>query len=108
MFFQNKIEVIPFKEFMSPPAPTKKEIIPLTTSVFSFLPTFTLKGFFPIHDVGFCLFLVGSAAVAGMALSEKLFAHGGFIEVSEGVGNFLKIVLPVVGYGLIIWLFTTL
>lgn len=108
MLFSNKIEVISFKEFMSPPAPTKKEIIPLTTSIFSFLPTFTMKGFFPIHDLGFSLFLFGSCAVAAFAFSETLFAHGGFIEVSEGFSNFLKVILPLVGYGLIFWLFSTI
>lgn len=116
MFITNKIEVIPFREFTSPPAlsfsdysekPSKK-VIPLQSSIYSFLPPITIKSLLPIADPMFALFLIGSSLVVVIALSESLFASSGFTEVSAGVSSFLKVALPIVGYGLIFWLFSTL
>jgi hypothetical protein len=108
MFYKNKIEVIPFEDFMSRPAASIQKKTPLQTNIYSFLPTITIKGMFPLGDPAFALFLIGSCVVVGIALSEPVFASGGFTEVSSGISSFLKVLLPVVGYGLIFWLFTTI
>lgn len=108
MIFQNKIEVIPFKDFMSRPAAIIQKKTPLQTNIFSFIPAITVKGLLPFSDMGFTLFLVASSAVVVIALSETLFAHSGFIEVSAGVSSVLKFALPVAGYGAIFWLLSTL
>lgn len=107
MFTANKKEVIPFREFMSRPALQPKET-PLKLNIYSFIPTITLKGLLPLSDMGFTIFLIGGCAVVVFALSETLFAHTGYTEVSTGVSSFLKVVLPALGYGLIFWFFSTL
>jgi hypothetical protein len=108
MFYKNKIEVILFKDFMSRPAASIQKKTPLQTNIYSFLPTITIKGMFPLGDPAFALFLIGSCVVVGIALSESVFASSGFTEVSCGISSFLKVLLPVVGYGLIFWLFSTI
>jgi hypothetical protein len=110
MFLQKKIESYSLTEFLSRPAANipKKEIAPHKNYMFSFMPAFGLKDLFPFQDLDFTLFFIGSCAVLAIALSEKLFAHSGFTEFSEGLSSFLKVVLPIVGYGSILWFFTTL
>jgi hypothetical protein len=108
MFLQNKKEVISFRDFMSRPAATIQKKIPHKNYMFSFMPAFGLKDLFPFQDLDFTLFFIGSCAVLAIALSEKLFAHSGYTEFSEGLSSFLKVILPIVGYGSILWFFSTL
>jgi hypothetical protein len=108
VFTTKQKEVIPFKDFMSRPAASIQKKTPLQTNIYSFLPAITIKGMFPLGDPAFTLFLIGSCVVVGIALSESLFASSGFTEVSSGISSFLKILLPVAGYGLIFWLFNTI
>jgi len=108
MFLKNKIEVIPFEDFMSPPAASIQKKTPLQSSIYSFLPPITIKSLLPVADPMFALFLIGCSVVVVFALSESLFASSGFTEISVGLSSFLKIALPLVGYGLIFWLFSTI
>src|SRR5437763_3054122 len=104
MLLKNKIEVIPFKDFMSPPAASIRKKTPLQSSIYSFLPPITIKSLLPLTDPMFALFLIGSSIVVLIAISEDLFASTGFTAVSAGISSFLNIALPLVGYGLSFWL----
>jgi hypothetical protein len=108
MVFSNKKEVIPFKDFMSPPAASIRKKIPLQT-VYSFLPPFTIKSFLPVGiDPMFTIFLVAGGVVVLVAVSEYLLAEAGFTEISGFMTGLFKFLLPVVGYGSILWFLATL
>jgi len=110
MFCKNKIEVIPFREFMAGNHRTKKET-PRTKNVCvmsAFFPTITPGSFFPVHDPGFALFLIGGAVIAGSAFFQHFAAKSGSPAISEAIGAISGFVFPVVVYGAILWFFFTL
>jgi hypothetical protein len=109
MFQTNKIEVIPFKDFMCgrPATPIQKKT-PLLP-VYSFLPPFTIKSLLPVGiDPTFTIFVIAGASVAVLALFEYMLAEFGFTEISDIMGTTFKFAFPVVGYGTILWFLSTL
>jgi len=104
MINKNKIEVISFKDFMSPPAPSIQMKFPLTTSIYGFIPPITLKGLFPLHEPAFVLFLIGGGLIAATAFSEKILTVNGFTNITGVVSRVTKIMFPVLGYGALFWL----
>lgn len=107
MFIKKK-EVIPFKDFMSPPAAIIPKRKPLPTSLYSFFPPITIKSFFPIHDFGFSLFLTTGGIVLVLALADRFFTSTETSEVGMYLSSFAKVAFPVVGFGSVLWLFTQL
>jgi hypothetical protein len=107
MFNKNKIEVIPFREFVSLPAKRTQKKAPLMP-VYSFLPPFTIKSLLPIGDPAFALFLIAGGVVVVLAFSEYMLAEFGFTEISDVFGTVSKFLLPVAGYGTILWFLSTL
>jgi hypothetical protein len=107
MFNKNKIEVIPFREFVSRPATCTQKKAPLMP-VYSFLPPFTIKSLLPIGDPAFALFLIAGGVVVFLAFSEYMLAEFGFTEISDVFGSVSKFLLPVAGYGTILWFLSTL
>jgi hypothetical protein len=107
MFTKNKIEVISFREFVSLPAKRNQKKAPLM-QVYSFLPPFTIKSLLPIGDPAFALFLIAGGVVVVLAFSEYMLAEFGFTEISDVFGTVSKFLLPVAGYGTILWFLSTL
>jgi hypothetical protein len=110
MFCKNKIEVIPFREFMAGNHRTKKET-PRTKNVSvmsAFFPVITPGSFFPIHDTGFALFLIGSATIAGSALLQHMTAKAGSNAISEVISSISGFIFPVIVYSSIFWFFVAL
>jgi hypothetical protein len=110
MFCKNKIEVIPFREFMAGTHHSQKEA-PRTNSIYAmsaFFPTITPGSFFPVHDPGFALFLIGEAAIVGSAFFQHFAAKSGSPAISEAIGAISGFVFPVVVYGAIFWFFIAL
>jgi hypothetical protein len=108
MFTKNKKEVIPFKEFMSLPAKRIHQETPLNTSIYSFFPPITIKSFFPVHDLGFSLFLIGGAVILAVALADRFLMSTDTSEIGMYLSSFVKVAFPVVGFGSILWLFSQL
>jgi hypothetical protein len=73
-----------------------------------FFPVITPKSFFPVHDVGFALFLVGCVTITGSALLQYLIAQSGRRGISDAISAISGIVFPVIGYGAIVWFIFTL
>ncbi|MFJ7680350.1 hypothetical protein ACIQXQ_20185 [Peribacillus sp. NPDC097198] len=103
MFKKHKIEVIPYKDFMSRPATSIQRKTPLHSNIYSFFPSITITSFFPIGDPAFAFFLVSGGLIAVVALSETALASSGLSSVSSVLSSLFRFVLPVVGYGLIFW-----
>jgi hypothetical protein len=109
MFAKNKIEVIPFKDFMCgrPATPIQKKT-PLLP-VYSFLPPFTIKSLLPIGlDPTFTIFILASGIIVLLAVCEYALAEFGFTEISDVLGTVFKFAFPVAGYGTILWFLSTL
>lgn len=94
MFHKNRIETIPFREFMSGSHHAQKETFPNKSIRFmsAFFPTITPQNLFPIHDPSFALFFTGVGLIASAAFFERFTARSGMFEVSETIeviGRFL-------------------
>jgi hypothetical protein len=103
--FKNKIEAIPFHEFMAGHHSTRKET-PRTNNIYAisaFFPAITPESFFPLQDGGFLLFLGGGALIVGSALLERLFAKNGSTMVADIISGLSKVVFPVIVYGTVFW-----
>jgi hypothetical protein len=108
MLRTKKIEVIPFREFVSLPAKRTQKKAPLLP-VYSFLPPFTIKSLLPIGlDPTFTIFIIAGTSVVVLALFEYTLAEFGFTEISDIMGTIFKFAFPVVGYGTILWFLSTL
>jgi hypothetical protein len=110
MKWKNKIETIPFREFMAGPHHPQKETSH-TNSIYvmsAFFPTITPGSFFPIHDTGFALFLISGSVIVSSAFFQHLSAKIGFTGVSEAISSISGFVFPIVVYGAIFWLFFSL
>jgi hypothetical protein len=103
MLSTKKKEVIPFKVFMSSPATRTFKGIPLTSSIYSFLPPMTLMDFIPIHDPAYGLFLLGSGLIIGIALLEKIISGSGATELSAILSTLARFAFPGVGFGVLFW-----
>jgi hypothetical protein len=106
MFRKNKIEAIPFRKFMANEHTVRET--PRTNSIYAFsafFPAITPKSFFPIHDVGFALFLIGAGTIALSAFVERSLARGGLPVAAHVVAEFGRFVFPIVTYGAVLWLF---
>jgi hypothetical protein len=109
MFYpKNKIEVISFREFVSRPATYTQKKAPLPLSICSFLPPFTIKSLLPVGDPAFALFLIAGGVIVILAFSEYMLAEFGFTEISDVFGMVSKFLIPVAGYGTILWFLSTL
>jgi hypothetical protein len=109
MFRKNKMEAISFKEFMANERTVKE--MPRTKNVCAmsaFFPAITPGSFFPIHDTGFALFLIGSAAIAGSALLQHMTAKAGSPAISEVISSVSGFIFPAVVYGAVFWFFFSL
>jgi hypothetical protein len=109
MFRKNKIEAIPFKEFMANERAVKE--MPHTNNIYvysAFFPTITPKSFFPIHDTDFLLFLVGAGAIVGSAFLQHITARVGSSLIADVLSSISAFVFPVIVYGAIFWFFFTL
>jgi hypothetical protein len=100
-----KIETIDFREFMAgtyrkPARPTRP-----TRAYSGFLPIITPQNLFPVHDVGFALFLVGAGTITLSALIERGLARDGLLEMAYAVAQFGRFAFPVLTYGAVLWLF---
>jgi hypothetical protein len=100
-----KIETIDFREFMAgtyrkPARPARS-----TRAYSGFLPTVTPQNLFPVHDVGFALFLAGVGAIALVAFAERGLARGGLPEMAYMIAEFGRFVFPILAYGSVLWLF---
>lgn len=108
MFHKNKIEVIPFREFVSlPPTPIQKRtpLLPL----YSFLPPFSIKSLLPVGlDPTFTIFVMAGSAVVLVALTEYFLAEFGFTGIARVLSSVFNVMLPVVGFGTIFWFLSTL
>ncbi|WP_409297780.1 hypothetical protein V1498_06925 [Peribacillus sp. SCS-26] len=100
--FAKKIEVIPFKDFMSPPAPSTRKT-PLPTKVYSIFPAFTIKSLFPMGDPTFTLFLVAAGAITGIALTEKFLEAFDLDDVASVISTTSKFLIPTAGLCGIVW-----
>lgn len=105
--FNQKREVIPFKEFLRPPAAIIPNRRPLTP-IYSFFPPITIKSFFPIHDGGFSLFLLAGSVVVIIALADRFLMSTDCSAFGMYVSAFAKVAFPVVGFGAGLWLLTQL
>ncbi|MBP1944653.1 hypothetical protein [Cytobacillus luteolus] len=103
MFNKNKIEVIPFNEFMSRPAYRIPKKIPLTNSIFSFLPPITLKGLFPLHEPAFALFVLGGGLIVATAFVEYLLAENDSGYIASIISSAASVLFPIVAYGAVFW-----
>jgi hypothetical protein len=97
-----KIETIDFREFM---AGTYRKPARPARAYSGFLPTITPQNLFPVHDVGFALFLAGVGTIALVAFAERGLARGGLPEMAYMVAEFGRFVFPVLAYGAVLWLF---
>jgi hypothetical protein len=105
MFCKNKIEVIPFREFMAGNHRVKKET-PRTKNVCAmsaFFPVITPQNLFPIHDPGFALFVIGAGLIAGSAFLERISARFGAPVVAQVISDVSRFLFPVIGYGALFW-----
>jgi hypothetical protein len=102
--FNQKKEVITFKEFMSSPATRTFHGTPLTSSIYSFLPPLTLMDFIPIQEPAFAMFLIGSSLIVGIAMLEKVISGSGSTEFSAILSTLARISFPAVGFGALFWL----
>jgi uncharacterized transporter YbjL len=110
MFRKNKTGTIPFREFMAGNHRTRKEAS-RTNSIYamsSFFPAITPGSFFPIHDTGFALFLVGVGTIACSAFFQHFTARSGSTQLSDTIATISRFVFPVVVYGAIFYFFFTL
>jgi hypothetical protein len=105
LFHKNRIETIPFREFMAGNHRTQKEASPSKDIyVYSgFLPTITPQNLFPIHDPGFALFLAGVGLIAGATFFERFTARSGMFELSETIEVIGRFLFPVIAYGSVFW-----
>ena len=101
MLFQQKIEVIPFKEFMSRPAYRIPKKIPLTNSIYSFLPPITVKGLFPLHEPAFALFVLGGCLNVATAFVEYLLAENDSGYLAAIISNVASVLFPIIAYGVV-------
>jgi hypothetical protein len=110
MFRKNKTGTIPFREFMAGNHRTRKEASRTKNvcAMSAFFPTITPGSFFPVHDVGFALFLAGGAAIAGSALLQHMAAKAGSPAISEVISSVSGFIFPVVVYGAVFWFFFSL
>jgi hypothetical protein len=110
MLLKNKMETIPFREFMAGNHRTRKEASPNKSirSMSVFFSVITPSSFFPVHDTGFALFLIGSAAIAGSALLQHMTAKAGSTAISEVISSVSGFIFPAVVYGAVFWFFFSL
>lgn len=103
--FKSKIEAIPFREFMAGHHSNRKEK-PRTRSIYTmslFFPALTPESFFPVHDTGFLLFVLGGVAVVGSVFFERLSARLGSPLIAEVISGVSRVALPVIVYGSVFW-----
>lgn len=110
MFRKNKTETIDFREFVAGTYRTQKQPSPNTSiyAMSSFFPAITPGSFFPIHDTGFALFLIGVGTIACSAFFQHFTARSGSTQLSDTIATISRFVFPVVVYGAIFWFFFTL
>jgi hypothetical protein len=107
MFFKQKIETIPFREFLRP-----KSIV--TEKEKSLKPTLPLYGLFGVditpgqmfgisgfNDPFVVVFLVAGVAFTS-ALIERILLEKGYQRAAEGVETFTGILFPVAFYAFLI------
>jgi hypothetical protein len=110
MFIKKKVEAVSFHDFMAGNHHPRKHS-PRTKNVCamsSFFPAITPGSFFPIHDTGFALFLVGVGTIACSALFQHFTAKSGSTQLSDTIATISRFVFPVVVYGAIFYFFFTL
>jgi hypothetical protein len=110
MLRKNKTRTIPFREFMAGNHHVRKEAS-RTNSIYamsSIFPTITPGSFFPVHDTGFALFLIGVGAIACSAFFQHFTAKSGSTQLSDTISAISRFVFPVVVYGAIFWFFFNL
>jgi hypothetical protein len=109
MFKKNKIEAIPFREFMA--NEHKRKETPHTKSIYAFsgfFPTITPTSFFPVYDTDFLLFLVGAGAIIASSFFEQMAAQLGLTNVAGTIKTISSFAFPVMVYGAVLWLFFSL
>lgn len=107
---KNKIEAIPFREFMAGHHSTREEK-PRTNNIYAmsaFFPVITPESFFPVHELGFLLFVAGGVLIVGAAFVENIFAKIGLTLVAEVIKDVSKVAFPVLVYGGVFWFLFTL
>jgi hypothetical protein len=105
LFHKNRIETIPFREFMAGNHRTRKETSRSKNicAYSGFLPTITPQNLFPVHDLGFALFLAGVGLIAGATFFERFTARSGMFELSETIEIIGRFLFPVIAYGSVFW-----
>ncbi|MED4534853.1 hypothetical protein [Metabacillus fastidiosus] len=106
MFNKNKIEVIPFKDFMSRPAACIQKEIPLQTNIYGFLPGMSLERFFDMSPQvsGLYAVVLGVGAFAMLShLIEVTTAKNGFNNVAYVIETVTRFILPMGTFGFMIW-----
>lgn len=104
MFGKNKIEAIPFKEFMANERAVKE--MPHTNNIYAFsafFPAITPQGLFPIHDPAFALFVCVSGAVVASAFFERFFIRSGSPYIAEMISMTTGFIFPAIVYGAVFW-----
>jgi hypothetical protein len=104
MFGKNKIEAIPFKEFMANERTVKE--MPRTNNIYAFsafFPTITPQGLFPLHDPGFALFVCVSGAVVVSAFFERFFIRNGSPYIAEVISMATGFIFPAIVYSAVFW-----
>lgn len=106
VFTKNKIEVIPFREFMSPPAETIPKVKPHTPILYSLVPGMTVERFFdmsPQVATAYALVLgVGGIAILSH-LIETSIAKSGLEHVSYIIEKITSLALPIGTYAFMFW-----
>lgn len=102
MFNKNKIEAIPFRDFLAGSVPKE---IPHTNNIYSVFPIMTPQMFFPIHQTDFALFVITGGVILIAAFSERISERYGFTLAADIISGAVKVVLPVVSFGALAWVF---
>jgi hypothetical protein len=105
MFIKKKTEVINFRDFLAGNYAQKQSSV---RAMSAFFPVITPGSFFPLHDAGFALFLLGGAVIVGSAFFQHITAKTGSTAISETISAISGFLFPVVVYGAIFWFFFTL
>lgn len=111
MFKHKKIETISFHDFMATNRTEYEKKKSLTKDIYamsSIFPVITPESFFPVHELGFLLFVAGGVLIVGSAFIENLFAKTGLTMVAEIIKDVSKVAFPVLVYGTVFWFLFTL